>query len=176
VQGGKEVGAGFEVSRGDSAEVFEAIEEPLDAVALPVEVSVHAPDDAHIRLAGDVGGGPRGLDGGDHRPTVIPPVANHVSGELEGADKVGRGGLVRRLARREQEPDRQAAAVNDRVDLRRQTSSRETDGVIRTPLFPPAACWWARTMELSIKCRECGDFSANASKIRSQTPAFAHLL
>jgi hypothetical protein len=27
------------------------------------------------------------------------------------------------------------------VDLAGQSSTRATDGVIRTPFFPPAACW-----------------------------------
>jgi hypothetical protein len=31
-------------------------------------------------------------------------------------------------------------------------------------------------MELSIRCSDCGDCAASASKIFSQTPAFAHLL
>ena len=42
-----------------------------------------------------------------------------------------------------------AAAVDDNVDLGAQPASRASDGVVRTPFFPPAACWWARTTEAS---------------------------
>ena len=40
-------------------------------------------------------------------------------------------------------------AVDDDVDFGAQPASRASDGVIRTPFFPPAACWWARTTEES---------------------------
>jgi len=176
VKCGEEVCCGFEVSRCDAAEVLETIEEPFDLVALAVEVSVDGPDHAGVGLAGDVGGGARRLDGRDHGLCEVAPVADDISGEAKGTDKLGRGGLVGGLPRRQDEPDRQAAPVPDGVDLCRQASPRPSDGVIRAPFFPPAACWWARTIELSIRCRELGDFSARASKMRSQTPAFAHLL
>ena len=67
MQGCEKVGGGLEVSCGDAAEVFEAIEEPLNPVALAVEFPVHGSDDADIRLAGDVGRCPRSFDGSDHR-------------------------------------------------------------------------------------------------------------
>ena len=41
------------------------------------------------------------------------------------------------------------AAVGDDVDFAAQPASRASDGVVRTPFFPPAACWWARTTEES---------------------------
>ncbi len=41
-----------------------------------------------------------------------------------------------------------AAVVVD-VDFGAQPASRASDGVVRTPFFPPAACWWARTTEAS---------------------------
>ena len=47
----------------------------------------------------------------------------------------------------------------------------QSDGVILAPFFPPAACWWARMMELSIKAIDFGDFAARASKTRTHTPA-----
>ena len=176
MKGREEVRGGLEVSGGDAPEVLELIEEPLDAVAFPVEVAIYGSDAAHVGLAGDMGGCARRLDRGDHGLTEVAPVPDHIAGEPEGTDQFRRGGLVGGLPWGEQKSDRQAAAVHDRMDLGRQPSPGQADGVIRAPFFPPAACWWARTMELSIKCKECGDFSAKASKMRSQTPAFAHLL
>src|SRR5690606_7434640 len=84
--------------------------------------------------------------------------------------------LVGGLARREHEAHRPAAVVDDGVDLGAQPSTGAAEGVILAPLFPPAACGWARTMELSIRCSDPGERSASASNTRSQTPAFAHLL
>ena len=40
-------------------------------------------------------------------------------------------------------------AFDDDVDFGAQPASRASDGVVRTPFFPPAACWWARTTEES---------------------------
>ncbi len=40
-------------------------------------------------------------------------------------------------------------ADDDDVDFGAQPASRASDGVVRTPFFPPAACWWARTTEES---------------------------
>ena len=71
---------------------------------------------------------------------------------------------------------RQAVLVDDGVDLSAQSSTRTANGVIRAPFFPPAACWWARMMDESIICIDCGDRAARASKIVSQTPALAHRL
>ena len=91
--------------------------------------------------------------------------------------KQGRcGGLVGRLALSKRELDRQSALINHNVDLAAQSSTRTADGVIRAPFLPPAACWWARTMELSINCIDCGDDAARASKTRSHTPALAQRL
>lgn len=176
MEGGEEVGGGLEVACRDAAEVLEAVEEPFDAIALAVELAIYGPDHADVALAGDVGSCAGRLDGRDDRLAEVAAVADDIAGQSERADQFGRGGLVGGLPRGEQEPDREAPSVHDGVDLGRQPSTGETDGVILAPLFPPAACWWARTMELSIRCRDCGDFSASASKMRSQTPALAHLL
>ena len=43
------------------------------------------------------------------------------------------------------------AAVDDDVDFGAQPAKRASDGVIRTSFFPPAACWWARTTEASMR-------------------------
>ncbi len=59
------------------------------------------------------------------------------------------GSLVGGLARSDHEAARQAKAVDDDVDFGARPASRASDGVIRTPFFPPAACWWARTTEES---------------------------
>jgi len=59
------------------------------------------------------------------------------------------------------------------VDLGGQSATRTTDGVIRAPFLPPAVCWCARTIELSISASEPGERAASASKMASQTPRLA---
>lgn len=85
--------------------------------------------------------------------SVICPVGDHVAaGE---AREQGRScGDVMRLACRENDANRQAIFVHQRIDLGAQSSTRTTDGVIRTPFFPPAACWWARMIDESIRAME----------------------
>jgi hypothetical protein len=44
------------------------------------------------------------------------------------------------LTGREDQANGQSALVDDRIDLGAQSTTRATDGVIRTPFFAPAAC------------------------------------
>lgn len=112
---------------------------------------------------------------GDVAPEVAA-VGHDIAAQAERPDQLGCRGLVGGLAGGEHEADRQAMAVNDGMDLGGQSSTGATDGVIRTPFLPPAACWWARTMELSIRCRLSGESWLSLSKMRSQTPCLAHRL
>ncbi len=62
------------------------------------------------------------------------------------------------------EPHGQAALIDQGIDLGAQSSTRAADSVILAPFFPPAAYWWARMLELSMKTIEYGDLAAKASK------------
>ena len=149
--GCEEVSRELVVARGDASEVFEFVEEALDEVALAVNLGLNDAADADIALRGDVRGGAGGLYQGDDRMREVAPIGNDVARQGDAVDQCRKGGLVGRLARREQEPNRQAVGIDDRMDLGAQSSTRTTDGVIRAPFFPPAACWWARTIEESIR-------------------------
>ena len=107
---------------------------------------------------------------------IVATVTDKGAGGRQAVEQRGRGGLVRRLSGAQQKPDRQAALIHDGMDLGAQSATRTANGVIRAPFLPPAACWWARMMELSINCRDCGDCAASVSNICSQTPAFAQRL
>ena len=48
--------------------------------------------------------------------------------------------------------------------------------MIFAPFLPPAACWCARMMELSMKAMDSGDFAAKALKILTHIPALAQRL
>src|SRR5262249_61498635 len=94
----------------------------------------------------------------------------------EAIDQGRDGGLVRGLPGAQDQPKRQATLVDDSVDLGAQSAMRTADGAIFAPFLPPAACWCARMIELSIKCSDCGERAAKASKTRSHTPALAQRL
>ena len=149
--GGEKVSGEFVVSGCDPPEVLEFVEEAFDEVALAVDMEIDRALDLDVALGGDVSVGAAGLDEFDDGAGIIAAVGDHVAGQTQSVDQDRKRGFVGGLARREYEPDRQAASVDDDVDLGAQSSTRTADGVIRTPFFPPAACWWARTIEESIR-------------------------
>lgn len=138
--GGEEVPSELVIARGDGAEVFEFVEEALDEVALAVEPGVDGAPHADVALAGDVGPSPARLDHLDDGPGVIAAVGDDVASEGKAAEELRCRGLVGGLARGEHEADGEAAGIDDDVDLGAQSAPRSSDGVIRTPFFPPAAC------------------------------------
>ncbi len=149
--GGEVVSREFVEAGCDAAGVFEFVEETLDEVALAVDVEIDDAADPHVALRGDVGVGAAGLDQLDDRACEEATVGDHVARQAQAVGERWECRLVGRLTGREQKPDRQAAGVNDRMNFGAQSATRTTDGVIRAPFLPPAACWWARTIEVSIR-------------------------
>lgn len=156
--------------------MLELAEVSLDDIALSVDCRVDGALDLSVALGRDVGAAAMRCDQVDDGAGVVAPVGNQRPGWLQALDQGFNCGLVGGLARREYDPQRQAILIDQGIDLGAQSSTRTTDGVIRAPLFPPAACWWARMIELSIRCIEPGDPADRASNTRSQTPALDHLL
>lgn len=143
---------------------------------MAVGLGVDAALDLAISLGGNMG--PDAVTCGqiNERFRVVASVCDQIAGSAEAFDERNSGLLVGSLSRCEGNANGQALAIDDDVDLGAQSSTRTADGVIRAPLFPPAACWWALMIELSISAMDCGDRSASVSNIRSQTPALAHRL
>ena len=156
--------------------MLEFAEVSLDEVTLPVDVPGDGPLDLSVALGRDVGLCPHGLNLVDEGAGIIAPVGHHVAGVFQAGDQLRARRLVSGLSGRQGQPDRQAPLIDHGMDLGAQSPARETDGVIFAPLFPPAACWWARMMELSMKAMDSGLRSARALKTLTQMPAFAHLL
>ena len=155
--------------------MFEFAKEPFDQIALPIDAPIDRSADQPLAGGGNVGFGPAGSDQIEQRIGVIASVGNDVAA-LESRKQKRRRTQIVVLSSRQHEPDRQTVLIDQSIDLGAQSSTRTTDGVILAPFFPPAACWWARMMELSMNAIECGDLAARASKICTQTPAFAHRL
>lgn len=149
--GGHEVCRELVEARGDATEVLELVEVALDEVAQTVKMRRHRADDPDVALAGDMGGRTARGAPVDQRRRAVAAIGYDVRCQFETVQQLGRGGLVGDLPRRDDEADGQAVLVDDGVQLGGQSSTRTADGVIRTPFFPPAACWWAFTIEESIR-------------------------
>jgi hypothetical protein len=174
--GGHEVAGEFVEAGRYPSEVFELVEVSLHEVAHAVEFGVDGSRDANVALAGDVSRRAAVGTPVDQCFGAIAAVGDNVGSERQAFEKGRCRRLVGGLSGRDDEAERQPNFVHDGVELCRQSSTRTANGVIRTPLFPPAACWWAFTMELSISWSAAGSLAASASKTASQTPRLAHLL
>jgi hypothetical protein len=155
--------------------VLELVEEALDEIALAVDAAVDRSVDEPLAGRGDMGFGAGGSDQVEQAVGVIATIGHDVAASQAG-QQIGRRLQVVGLAGGQHQADRQAVLIDDGIDLGAQSSTRAADGVIRAPFFPPAACWWARMIELSIKAMEPGDLAAKVSNTRTQTPARAHRL
>ncbi len=146
---GVEVSCELVMAGRDASEVLEFVEEAFDEIALAVEVMGCGALLPAIPLGRDVG--TRAMVGNELEDGagVMAAVGDGVPGRLKAVKEGRHGSLVGGLARGDHEAPRQAKAVDDDVDFGAQPASRASDGVIRTPFFPPAACWWTRTTEAS---------------------------
>ena len=125
-------------------------EEALDEIALAVERLAEAGLLFAVGFGRNVGNGALRLDQVADAVGVIGLVAEH-DGAWGKAIEEGEGSRrIMRLARAQAEPDREPLAIDERVDLGRETASGTTETMILTPLFRVAACWCARMEVLSI--------------------------
>ncbi len=122
----------------DASEVFELVEEAFHEVALAVEVMGCGAPLPAVPLGRDVGA--RAMVGNELEDGagVAAAVGDGVPGRLKAVKEGRHGSLVRGLARGDHEAARQDKAVDDNVDFGAQPASRASDGVVRTPFFPPA--------------------------------------
>ena len=74
------------------------------------------------------------------------------------------------LAWRELDVERPALRVDEGVDLRGESTSRTTQRIADDPPFPPAASWWARTIEASMMTPSSSASIWSALKIAAQCP------
>ena len=155
--------------------MFELAEEAFDQVALAIDALVDRAVDEALSGRGDVGFGPALPDQVEERICVVATIGDDVAA-FQAIEQNRRCTQVMGLSGCQHEPDRQAVLIDQSIDLGAQSSTRTTNGVIFAPFFPPAACWWARMIELSINAIECGDLAANVSNTLTQTPARAQRL
>lgn len=179
----------FVVPGGDAAPLLEAVDAPLDGVALLVCLAVegrrsaarlsalppvglligafrnHRADATSAQVVADRAGGVRLVAQDQVRPGAGP---SKRAGNAQAGHDVREGGCVTGLAGGEDERQWSAPAVGREVDLRGQSAAGPADGVIarlagRSPfLRAPAACWCARTMVESTETAQLRSSSASA--------------
>jgi hypothetical protein len=149
--GGEEVSRELVVAGGDGSEVFDPVEEAFDEVALSVDLAIDGALDLAVALGGDVRSRTVRDDEIEDGAGVIAAIGDGIVCWAKAVEERLNGSLVGGLTRAQHEPQRQAASVHHDMNFGAQSASRSSDGVIRAPFFPPAACWWARTMEESIR-------------------------
>jgi hypothetical protein len=128
------------VARGDAPEVFELVEEALDAVPEPVGDRIMR--DLDLARAGR-GNDRLGFSLGDQLAqsvAVISPVGNDAAA-FEIRQKLRRSGAVVGFSAGQDEAERPPSSIGQSVDLGRQSSSGTPQSLIRSPPFPVAACW-----------------------------------
>jgi hypothetical protein len=128
------------VARGDAPEVFELVEEALDAVPEPVGDRIMR--DLDLARAGR-GNDRLGFSLGDQLAqsvAVISLVGNDAAA-FEIRQKLRRGGAVVGFSAGQDEAKRPPLSIGQSVDLGRQSSSGTPQSLIRSPPFPVAACW-----------------------------------
>ena len=124
------------VSCGDSPEVLEAPEHALDGVAAAVEMGREAILPAAIGLGRDVGCSALALDLATNGVAIIPLVTMQDFGGGHLVEQGIGGGAVGDLAAGQQEGNRAAEAIGQRVDFRRPPAAGTAD---RLREFPPLA-------------------------------------
>ena len=164
----------FVLSRGEAAELFEAIEESLDEisrlVAMPVDLARRIP----VAAGRNDGLSAGSLDGLNQCIAVIALVGNHGLG-WNGFNQGRPLGDVSDLAGGQDQVDGITQRIDTGMDLGGQPSQRAADRLIATVfLGAPAACWWARTMVASMNnsSRPASPWSTSAT--RCHTPYVSH--
>ena len=155
--------------------MLEFVEEALDEVSLSVDAAIDRAMNQALACRWDMRLGPGGADKLEQGVGIVASVGDDMAASEIG-EQLRRGPQIVGLPGGQHEPHRQAILVDDGVDLGAQSSTRTADGVILAPFFPPAACWWARMIELSISAIEPGDLAARVSNTPTHTPARAHRL
>lgn len=121
------------------------IEAAFDAVSEFVQVGIVSSLLAAVDLRWDDDRCAHGLGVLDDGPAVIASIRDH-SLSLAIAQQGEGFGVVAALPGREAELERLSVAVDQQMDLGRQTSSASPQSLVAPFLRPVAACWCALTM------------------------------
>lgn len=147
----QEVACGFVVAGCDGSVLLEPDEEILDQMPFFVDMPVKLPRRLPVGPGRDDGRFSSLGERLDHALVSIECLVGdqriglHIGQQSVGTDQ------IMGLAARQMEADRVSKGVDQRVDLRAQSTAGPPDRLVFAGFFlAPALCWWARTMVLSI--------------------------
>src|SRR3972149_3109825 len=149
--------------------MLDLVEEPLDQIAVLVNLLVVDDGLRPGAVRRHYGLGPGGSDRVAEAIGVVTLVGEQLL-ERQPADEILGLSDVVHMTRGEDEAERVAKRIDPRIDLCAQAAARAPDRLIFAAPFAPAACWCARTMELSTIRYSKSGFSINALKRLSHTP------
>ena len=164
----------FLVAGGDAAKMLDLVEEPLDQIALLVDVFVVRQGSRSGRERWDYGLCPSLCNAGAKTIGVEALVGQQMIEGQAGDQVLGLEGIVH-LARSQNETNGIAERIHARADLRAQAAARTPDRLIFAPPFAPAACWCARTIVESMIRYSKSGFSINALKNQMCLPCCSTL-
>jgi hypothetical protein len=136
----EEVGGVLFVSRGEPSEVFDPVEEPLDAVARAVEYWAEAGLPPAMNHGGYIRGRTCSFNPAAQPIRIISLVGEDDGIGMQPSEQLFGDRTITRLTRCQHQLERQAACVGQRVDLGRQPAARAADTAIRVAFFELAAC------------------------------------
>ncbi len=167
----EEVGGELVVSCGDAAEVLETAEHPLDGVAALVERLRKAAFPAAVGFGRDVGDRALLLDEITDGVAVIGLVGEHDGARRKVIQQHISGATVGDIAGRQQEAERPAFTVGERVELAVAAAPADADRLAARPPFPPPAERCAFMWVLSIRTAAGGPpAAASATNMSCHTP------
>ena len=168
----------FVVSRGEAAELFEAVEESLDEisrlVAMPVDLAWRIP----VATRRNDGLSTGRLDGLNQSIAVIALVGDERFRRWQARIEQFCAGMVAHLSFGQQHGERLAVPVADNMQLGVQTTLGAPDTAGNIPFLSRlAAVRCAFRCVASIMMRSgLGPSAARLAKIRSKTPSLLHLM
>lgn len=121
--------------------VFEFPEEPFDQIAIAVEKAAEHEASTTVALGCDVGEASLIGDPAANGIAVISLIGEEGAAAWNGGQRRLSLTAITRLALGQMQLDRQARAINQRVDLGRQTAPGTSQAAIWAPLFRVAPCW-----------------------------------
>ena len=136
---GEEIPGKFIVARGDSAEVFELVEEALDEIAFAVERVVACPLHFAVGLWGNHRADVAALESVDQGIGVVGLIGEQ--GAWIGAvDQRLRAAQIVRLPRRKHQFDRIAQGIDQGMDFGGQSAAGSPDRLLAVFFRAPALC------------------------------------
>ena len=127
------------VTRGDSPEMFELVEETLDEIALAVEGEIARARGFSVGFGWDDWRDRSSVEGADEGVGVEGLVGDQ-SARIDGFDERFSASQIVILARAEHHLDRIAKGIDERVNLGGQSAAGSADGLRTGFFFAPALC------------------------------------